>query len=752
MNEWGGSVSLQAGDFGRLDAKGIINIPMIDDTLAGRIAVKSTNSDGYWKNPAVGKDRGATDRLTINPTLKWTPNERFSALLRGEWSETRDDTNMTQNHTYCRTDPANVLLGGPIDNDALPTLQVLHTWIADYGGATTPEAIGAAIAAGRSVCAKPLEDQSVDDEFTAINTEDRGQQYNTDVWGLTLQLDYALGEIGDLTYIGNYRDTEEDIIFTIDVAPMDLFAGRRVQDHYQTTHELRFASNFSDKFDFVSGAYYFEQEYAMKQSSWGMLFAPNLILNFPPDPTAITFTNPSSYGQAQFSTQLNKAWAVFTQANLHLGEKITITAGGRYTSETKKFKTCFTGDESQPASKAKNAEGCNNSPAFVIDLTQPPVLDPPGTTGVATPTPLWALTNAIGYDASGGVEGGCRPVLDPTGGPISCNNRLAPPKEKWTDFTPMAGITYRFNDDVMAYFTWTKGFTGGGWNGRGTTATSIGPFDPEKGENFELGIKSDWWDRRLRVNLTAFDTKVKDFQTAFIRAAPGGGGQETIQSNLGSFETEGVELEVSVVPTDYLNLWANVSHLKTKRVGFCTDPDGPHDFLNPPPGNPPTVGGPYSQDAAVCGPADPIFDSIGQFQGWLVPVDVSEIARSGRAPKWTMSAGFILNFNLDQMGSLTLSGDWQWSDDAGIGGSRVNEPDGVLQYNGDFIKHQRDSYNILNAAATWRSTSERYQVSAFVKNITNELYNQATTVVGGLLNFRNTNIRRHYAVEFKVNL
>lgn len=117
-----------------------------------------------------------------------------------------------------------------------------------------------------------------------------------------------------------------------------------------------------------------------------------------------------------------------------------------------------------------------------------------------------------------------------------------------------------------------------------------------------------------------------------------------------------------------------------------------------------------------------------------------------------MSAGFILNFNLDRMGSLTLSGDWQWSDDAGIGGSRVSEPDGVLQYNGDFLKHQRDSFNILNASATWRSANERYQVSAFVKNITNELYNQATTVVGGLLNFRVTNVRRHWAVEFKMNL
>jgi len=39
-----------------------------------------------------------------------------------------------------------------------------------------------------------------------------------------------------------------------------------------------------------------------------------------------------------------------------------------------------------------------------------------------------------------------------------------------------------------------------------------------------------------------------------------------------------------------------------------------------------------------------------------------------------------------------------------------------------------------------------------MKNISNEIYNQATTVVGGLLNFRNTNIRRHWALELRMNL
>ena len=222
---------------------------------------------------------------------------------------------------------------------------------------------------------------------------------------------------------------DEDIIFTIDVAPHDLFAGRREQEHDQMSHELRFASSFSETFDFVAGAYYFEQEYTMLQESFGILFAPNILLNGPPNPQPPpTFTNPATYGQAGWSNQKNDAWALFTQANWHVTDKLTLTAGGRYTEETKKFTHCGVGAGDPTAPFSGKTQGCNNVPLFEVDRTV-----------LITDylTPLYGLTPAIGFDASGGVEAGCRPVLDPSGGPITCNNRLKG-KETWTEFTPMA--------------------------------------------------------------------------------------------------------------------------------------------------------------------------------------------------------------------------------------------------------------------------------------------------------------------------
>ncbi len=730
MDAWGASLSAQVGDFGRQDVKLIGNMP-INDQMAARLAVKSTKHDGYWDNSFFDKDRGATERITLLPSLRIQPNEDLDIVLRGEYNKTRDDTYMNQSHHYCRNDPRNLFLGGPLDNDLVITTQTLFNLIV-LGQNPIQAADNAA-----TMCGKPFKSGSVDDEYSAINTEDRGQKSDYEIWGLTAQVNYDIGDIGTLTYVGNYREVAEDVIFSIDAAAHDLFAGRRIQEHYQTSHEVRFASDFSERIDFVAGAFYFEQEYTMKQESYGLLFAPNIVLGPSPLPT---FTSPVTQGQAGFSNQKNDAWALFTQANWHPIEELTITVGGRYTSETKDFLHCPVGSGDPAQSIGRKTQACLNVPAFVVDLSLPPV---PG-----TPTPLFQLTPAIGRDDSGGVVGGCRPVLDPTGTAIRCNNRFGD-SETWTDFTPMAGITYRFTDDIMAYFTYAEGFTAGGFNGRGGSVSTIGPFEPEKADNFELGVKSEWFDRRLRANITAFKTEVKDFQTAFIRPAPGGGGQETIQSNLGALETEGVELELSAVPTEGLVVWFTTSHLKTERKGFCTDPDGPSGTD---PNAPPAQGGPFSQDLPLCGTPERINDAIGNFVGWLVPNDLADLNPTGRSPEWTYSAGFAYDLPWRDFGLFTVHGDWLHSGKQTIAGSRVSELDGVRQFNGDFLSHYRKASDVFNASIIWRSPETRYEGSFFVKNLTNELYVQAVTNVGGLTEIRVPNIRRHWGLEFRVNL
>ena len=104
-------------------------------------------------------------------------------------------------------------------------------------------------------------------------------------------------------------------------------------------------------------------------------------------------------------------------------------------------------------------------------------------------------------------------------------------------------------------------------------------------------------------------------------------------------------------------------------------------------------------------------------------VDVSGISLSARSPDYTMSAGFAYEWSLNHYGSLNLSADWMYADNQQIGGSRVNEPDGVQQFNVDFLEHQRGATDIFNASVTWRSPEGRYAAAYFMKNITDESYN-----------------------------
>ena len=149
-------------DFGRQDIKAVVNLPLVDDALtASIIAIKDTGHDGYWKNTAKGnRDRGATDRLTILPSLKWTPSENLDVVLRGEWNRTRDDTYLSQSDHYCGDDPFTLFTdggsgaGGRPDNDPVITSRTLFNLIVLGQSPVTAAANAAQICPSRSSTAR----------------------------------------------------------------------------------------------------------------------------------------------------------------------------------------------------------------------------------------------------------------------------------------------------------------------------------------------------------------------------------------------------------------------------------------------------------------------------------------------------------------------------------------------------------------------------------------------------------------------
>jgi iron complex outermembrane receptor protein len=149
--------------------------------------------------------------------------------------------------------------------------------------------------------------------------------------------------------------------------------------------------------------------------------------------------------------------------------------------------------------------------------------------------------------------------------------------ERWRKFTPQVGMDFQLTPDLFSYVQYSTGFRAGGYNGRAARIVpeSIGPYDSENRGSIEAGVKSDWLDDRLRVNLTGFYDRFRGMQLPVI--VPTGNPlspQETLTQNAGTAEIWGFELESIAKPLDALTLWASAGYLDAEYLDFDGDLDG----------------------------------------------------------------------------------------------------------------------------------------------------------------------------------
>jgi len=124
----------------------------------------------------------------------------------------------------------------------------------------------------------------------------------------------------------------------------------------------------------------------------------------------------------------------------------------------------------------------------------------------------------------------------------------------------------------MLYTSYAHGFKSGGFVGRITTPQAIGPFGPEKVDTYEIGAKTDFLDRRLRVDVAGFFTNYRDMQLPEIAYIPNAQGvvlqANTIQ-NVPRAIIKGVELEATARPVDALTLTLTAASLNATYRDFC---------------------------------------------------------------------------------------------------------------------------------------------------------------------------------------
>ena len=126
----------------------------------------------------------------------------------------------------------------------------------------------------------------------------------------------------------------------------------------------------------------------------------------------------------------------------------------------------------------------------------------------------------------------------------------------YTALTPKFGADYALDKDTMIYASATRGFKSGGFN---ATSTTNPPFLPEKVWSYEAGVKSEFADRRLRLNASVFYMNYSDLQV--IVGVPGA--PSTI-TNAASAHIKGLELESQAAVTKSITLNAGLSLLSAK--------------------------------------------------------------------------------------------------------------------------------------------------------------------------------------------
>ena len=121
----------------------------------------------------------------------------------------------------------------------------------------------------------------------------------------------------------------------------------------------------------------------------------------------------------------------------------------------------------------------------------------------------------------------------------------------------LASASYKLADDILAYASHSTGYKGSGLNlNSAVTAGTPLVLDPEKVKNWELGLKSQLFERRLTLNLSAFSTDLSGLQANIVPT----NGNRSYLANVGDVRSRGVEIDATLRATDTLTLSANGSY------------------------------------------------------------------------------------------------------------------------------------------------------------------------------------------------
>ena len=333
--EYGARMKATVGSDGQQELRAVVNLPLIDDTLAAKVFATSIGDDGYYRNITTGDNSGEKDYQNIGATFLWTPNDRFEATLTVETFQ--DDSLLNAYQTNYNVSPGVI---------APPSAAAAAAGEGDYSGG-----FATCTSYDPSTCRNTLKTPGHSENDTTNNAS-----LETDA--ITLNMRYEINDNLTLVSVTGHREVDEYRIYDFDGSAADYITIERWNEYEQFSQELRIDGSW-DTLTLTAGLYYwkseFEQDWVTGGGFWASLFGavaydPGLFSLcqgsngldgiFAPiscDLGISSVTPGANVTQILYEQQDTDSVAAFAQVEWQFAEDWTLTAGLRWTREEKDF-------------------------------------------------------------------------------------------------------------------------------------------------------------------------------------------------------------------------------------------------------------------------------------------------------------------------------------------------------------------------------------------------------------------------------
>ena len=421
-------------------------------------------------------------------------------------------------------------------------------------------------------------------------------------WGVSGQMEWNISSELQLVGITAYRWYNSSFSNEDDLSPMShTLGGPNTLRFHSWSNELRLNGDVADRLHYTLGGFNMTQDifYTARQD---LRYTPGSPLVFVSGDPVPSFTR-----------------ALFAHSSFDVTDRLTATAGVRYTKEGKDY-------------SYRRRDRYGN---------------------------LLSGQNALLDGKTGSYRG-----------------------DRW-DYR--GALAYQVTDSVNTYVQYSTGFKGGGVNPRPFAYTQVQPFGPETLGTWEVGVKSELLDRKVRLNVAGYSSKYKDIQLILSTCPqfnppplpatvpfPCG-----LPANVGTARIKGFEVETSIRPVPGFMIDGALSYIDFNYLTIQ-----------------PAAGGPTNQRGVQFGMVPPY------------------------TPKWKWSLGMQYEVLAGNMGTFTPRLDL--SHQSTIWGTAIN-----------MDRTRIDSYTVANARLTWRNVAEDIEAALEVTNLFDKYYYLTAVEISG---------------------